>query len=117
MIRSKDECKIEYREHMRDGKGTVEITNFIEGPEELCGKGRLFSKITLKPGCSIGFHIHENDSELFYIMKGTAEYNDNGEIRTVSAGDVTICPAGTGHGIENKGEETVELVAVIVYAE
>ena len=117
MIRSKDECKLEYREHMRDGKGTVELTSFIEGPEELCGKGRLFSKITLKPGCSIGFHVHENDSELFYIMKGTAEYNDNGEIRTVNAGDVTICPAGTGHGIENKCEETVELVAVIVYAE
>ena len=117
MIRTKDECKVEYREHMRDGKGTAEITNFIDGPMELCGKGRLFARITLKSGCSIGFHVHEKDSELFYIIKGTAEYNDNGEIRTVTAGDVTICPAGTGHGIENKAEETVELVAVIVYAD
>jgi len=33
----------------------------------------------------------------------------------VSAGDVTICPAGTGHGIANKTDEVVELVAVIVY--
>ena len=116
MIRKSEDCKVEYREHMRDGKGTVEITNFIEGAQELNDKGRLFAKITLKPGCSIGFHVHEKDSELFYIIKGTAEYNDNGEIRTVSAGDVTLCPAGTGHGIENKTEETVELVAVIVYA-
>jgi quercetin dioxygenase-like cupin family protein len=117
MIRKKDECKKEYREHMRDGKGTVELTNFIESPDELNGKGRLFSRITLKSGCSIGFHIHENDSELFYILKGTAEYNDNGELKTVSAGDVTICPAGTGHGIENKSDETVEFIAVIVYAD
>ncbi len=116
MIRKSEECKIAYREHMRDGKGTVEITNFITGDQELNDKGRLFAKITLKPGCSIGFHVHEKDSELFYIMKGTAEYNDNGEIRTVTAGDVTLCPAGTGHGIENKTDETVELVAVIVYA-
>ena len=116
MIRKKEECKIEYREHMRDGNGTVEITNFIEGAQELCDKGRLFAKITLKPGCSIGFHVHEKDSELFYILQGSAEYNDNGEIRTVSAGDVTICPAGTGHGIENKTDDIVELVAVIVYA-
>ena len=116
MIRTKDELGTEYREHMRDGKGTVEITNFIQGDDELCGKGRLFAKISLKSGCSIGFHVHEKDSELFYILKGTAEYNDNGILRSVTAGDVTICPAGTGHGIENKGDETVELVAVIVYA-
>ena len=109
MIRKKNECKVEFREHMR-------ITNFINGPEELCGKGRMYSRITLRSGCSIGFHVHEKDSELFYILSGEAEYNDNGEIKTVTAGDVTVCPPGTGHGIANKGEETVELIAVIVYA-
>ncbi len=115
MIRKEKECNREFREKMRDGKGTVEITNFIQGPEELCNKGRMFSKVTLKSGCSIGFHVHEGDSEIFYILKGEAEYNDNGEIKTVSAGDVTICPPGTGHGIENRSDETVELIAVIVY--
>lgn len=116
MIRKKQECKVEYREHMRDGNGTVEITDFIEGPSELNDKGRLFAKITLKSGCSIGYHVHEKDSEIFYILKGTAQYNDNGEVRTVEAGDVTFCPAGTGHGIANNSDETVELIAVIVYA-
>ena len=115
MIRKAHDCNIEYREHMRDGDGTVQITNFITGPEELQDKGRLFAKITLNPGCSIGYHVHETDAELFYILKGTAEYNDAGEIRTVTAGDVTICPTGTGHGIANKTDDVVELVAVIVY--
>ena len=115
MIRGARDCKIEYREHMRGGDGVVVITNYINGPEELNGKGRLFAKITLNPGCSIGYHVHEGDAELFYIMKGTAEYNDNGQIRTVTAGDVTICPAGEGHGIANKTEDIVELTAVIVY--
>ena len=115
MIRKADEFRIEYKEHMRDGDGTVQLTHFITGPEELEDKGRLFAKITLNPGCSIGYHVHETDAELFYILKGTAEYSDNGEMRTVSAGDVTVCPAGTGHGIANKTEEVGELVAVIVY--
>ncbi len=115
MIRKANDCSIEYREHMRDGDGTVQITNFITGPAELLDKGRLFAKITLNPGCSIGYHVHENDAELFYILKGTAEYNDNKETKTVTAGDVTICPAGEGHGIANKTDEVVELVAVIVY--
>ena len=116
MIRKAEECKMEYREHMRDGDGTVEITNFIQGNSELNDKGRLFAKLTLKSGCSIGYHVHEKDAELFYMMKGTAEYNDNGEIRTVHAGDVMICPTGPGHGIANRSEETVEVIAVIVYA-
>lgn len=115
MIRKKDSCQIEYREHMRDGDGTVQLTSFITGPEELCGKGRLFSKITLNPGCGIGYHEHERDSELFYILKGTAEYNDNGTVTNVTAGDVTICPPGTSHGITNRTDEVVELIAVIVY--
>ena len=73
MIRKKDECSIEYREKMREGNGTIEITSLITGPEELCNKGRLFSKITVKSGCSIGYHVHETDSELFYFLKGTAK--------------------------------------------
>ena len=101
MIRKEQECKIEYREHMRDGDGTVQITNFITGPAELNEKGRLFAKITLNPGCSIGYHLHDKDAELFYIIKGTAEY---------------ICPTGESHGIANKTDEVVELAAVIVYA-
>ncbi len=116
MIRTKNECNVEYREHMRDGDGTVEITSFINGPEDLCQKGRLFSRITLKSGCSIGYHVHENDSELFYILKGEAQYNDNGTVKTVYAGDVMICPPGTGHGIENRSDDTVEFIALIVYA-
>ena len=117
MIRKKEDCNIVYRENMRDGKGTIEITDFINDPSELCNKGRLFSRITIKSGCSIGYHIHEKDSEIFYFLKGTANYNDNGEIKTVHAGDVAICPAGSGHGVENAGEEPVEMIAVIVYAE
>ena len=43
MIRTQHECQVEYREHMRDGEGTVQITNFITGPAELNEKGRLFA--------------------------------------------------------------------------
>lgn len=116
MIRKAEECTVEAREHMRDGNGTVQITNLAASPAELNDKGRLFGKIALNPGCSIGYHVHEKDSELFYIIKGTAQYIDGDVTKTVSAGDVTVCPAGTGHGISNESDEVVELIAVIVYA-
>lgn len=114
MIKKAAECKTEYRENMRGGNGTVELTNFVT-TAQLNEKGRLFGTIVLKPGCSIGYHVHEADSELFYVMKGEALYNDNGTEYTVSAGDVMLCPAGTGHAVANNGTENVELCAVIVY--
>ena len=61
MIRKPEEFTIDYKEHMRDGDGTVQLTHFIKGPEELNGKGRLFSKITLNPGCSIGYHLDREE--------------------------------------------------------
>ena len=115
MIRKAADCKKVYNEKMRGGNGTVEITNFAT-PEELNNKGRLFANITLKPGCGIGFHMHENESELFYVMKGEVLYNDNGTEYPLSAGDVMICPAGSGHAIACNGDEAAEVCAVIVYA-
>ena len=115
MIKKANGFVPELRENMRGGDGTVEVTNFVS-VEELNEKGRLFGKIVLKPGCGIGFHVHENDSELFYIVKGTAVYDDNGTKTVVNAGDVTLTPAGEGHSIKNEGAEDVELIALIVYA-
>ena len=49
------------------------------------------------------------------MLKGEADYNDNGVMCTVSAGDVTFCPNGTGHGIANNSDDVVEFIALIVY--
>ena len=116
MIRRKEDCTIEYREKMRGGNGTNIITNFINRPEELNNKGRLFSRLTLQPGNSIGFHVHENDEELFYILSGCGTYSDNGTIVKLYPGDVAICPTGTGHSMANEGDEVLEFVALILYA-
>ncbi len=114
VIKEKD-CAVELREHMRAGDGTVKITNFV-GKDELLGKGRLFARITLEPGCSIGEHIHEGDSELFVVERGCPTYNDGGTTVEAKPGDVLICPAETGHSIANHTDETVDIIALIVYA-
>jgi mannose-6-phosphate isomerase-like protein (cupin superfamily) len=116
MVRRKEECKVEYREKMRGGEGTAIAVSLISGPEELNGKGRLFSHIRLNPGSSIGYHVHEGDTELFYFLKGTGIYCDNGTDVKVGPGDVAICETGHGHGVVNTGEGLLEMIAVIVYA-
>ena len=116
MIRKAEECRVEYREHMRDGDGTVQLINCIDSDAELNNKGRLFAKIVLQPGCSIGPHTHDTDTEIFYFLKGTGEYLDGDEWETVHAGDVAICPTGGKHSIANRSDEVLELMAVIAYA-
>ncbi len=115
MVREASEVRIEKREKMRGGNGIIEVTHFTNSPEELFGKGRMFARMTLKPGDSIGFHKHEGDGELYYILSGNAKYDDNGEIRRIQAGDVTICPEGEGHGIENDTDEPIDIIALILY--
>lgn len=114
MIKKFKDFNTELRENMRGGDGTVVVSSFVTA-QELNNKGRLFGKIVLKPGCGIGYHVHETDSELFYIIKGTAVYDDNGVKTTVYAGDVTVTACGEGHSIKNESNEDVELIALIVY--
>ena len=112
MIKKAEERAVKVNEAMRGGPGSVVLTE-IAGKDDMFGKTRLFSTILLKPGCGIGYHEHNGECEIFCMVKGTAEYNDNGTVYTVTAGDVTIVKDGEGHGIENRSDEDVELVALI----
>jgi mannose-6-phosphate isomerase-like protein (cupin superfamily) len=102
----------ETRTNMRDGEGDVIIEHFQkEGLPEKC---RLMSKITLEPGCSIGHHVHKNETEYYIIAKGEAVVDDDGTDVFCKAGDVIVTPDGFGHSIKNTGSETMEMIAVII---
>lgn len=115
MIRRSDEKSVFVRDNLFDGEGSITVRNILDSPEEMYNKGRVFAHTTLQPGCSIGFHIHEGESETYYIMLGEGEFNDNGVIKTVSAGDVTYTPAEQGHGLKNIGDKPLEIIALILY--
>ena len=115
MIRRNDEKIIERPERKFGAEGFITVRNLVNNPEELNGKGRVFAHTTVLPGMGIGYHVHNGDTEIYYICQGKGEYNDNGVITTVQAGDVTFTPSGTGHGIKSIGEEPLELIALILY--
>lgn len=115
MIIKASDCKADARKNMKGGNGTVYVTEFVSSAE-LNEKGRLFGNIHLEPGASIGYHVHEGESELFYVIKGEATYNDNGKEYPLCAGDTAVVSSGNGHSISNNGSEPVDLIALIVYA-
>ncbi len=115
MIRRSDEKITERFEHKFGADGFIMVRNLVNGDAELNGKGRVFAHTTVLPGSGIGYHVHNGDTEIYYIYSGKGEYNDNGVVTTVTAGDVTFTPSGTGHGIKCIGQEPLELIALIIY--
>ena len=77
-------------------------------------KLRTFAHAVLKAGEEVEFHIHEGESESYYILSGKGLYNDNGELTEVAQGAVTYTPSGSGHGIKNISDENLEFIALII---
>ena len=113
MIRRNSEYRIEVREHMRGGDGQAVITNLFE-KEELMGRSRLLGTMRLEPGCSVGVHTHEGEQEYFYIIKGDPVYQDDDKEIQLHEGDSTLCEDGHSHGIANRSDETVIVLACIL---
>lgn len=92
--------------------------NFKGGEKEY--KSRRFvdenNKImlgTLEPGASIGYHSHDNDSEIMYFLEGEATvlYDDGQE--TLQPGQAHYCPQGHSHSLINRGDKPLVFVAVV----
>ena len=101
-------------EHFKGGEGCVQKWDILKA-DEMYGKGRVFNHVFLAPGAEIGWHIHKGDGETYYILSGTGEYSDNGNIITVGPGDVTFVDEGEGHSLKNTGTEPMEAIALILY--
>lgn len=100
-------------DNMCDGDGYVIIKELLD-EQKLNGKCRLYAEVTLEQGCSLGYHEHHGESETYYILSGRGEYNDDGILRSVYAGDVTFTPSGKGHGLKNTGETDLVFMALII---
>ena len=67
----------------------------------------------LEPGCSIGLHTHEGNSEIMYILSGVATYIYEGDEEVVLPGEVHYNPMGKHHTLMNKGSEDLTFFAVV----
>ena len=114
MVHTANCYRTEIRSNMRGGSGEVKIEHLFEPGSEMLGQARMLSRVTLKPGSSIGFHCHENEEETFHIISDTAEADDNGTKVVLHAGDSILTGNGAGHAIANCGSDDLVLLAVIV---
>ena len=67
----------------------------------------------LEPGSSIGFHAHEINSEIIYIISGKADFLYDGGREEAAAGECHYCPKGHSHSMINNGSEDLVFFAVV----
>lgn len=115
MIVRASELKTEVNPKRFGGNGEVATTKLLDN-DQLQGKGRLFARSLLKPGCSLGLHQHQGDVETYYILTGEGTFNDNGTLVPVKTGDVLFTGDGESHALENTGSTDLEYIALILYS-
>ena len=114
MFKQEKDWKPELRHEVRNGKGDVTFNHIYAKGSELNPNMRLFAKLVLEPGCSIGWPVHENEEEIFYLLAGQARIDDNGTEVIASAGDSVITRSGEGHSVACEGTDTLEILACII---
>ena len=100
-------------EHVHVGAGVI-MKEALISQEQLGEHCKMFSRVTLKPNCELGYHEHHGETETYYILSGSGMYDDNGKAVPVEAGDVTFCKDGDGHGLKNTGTEDLSFEALIL---
>ena len=86
MYHRASELKHIFNENMKGGTGTVEIIRSVN-PIDYESPAKMIAKLILRPGCSLGKHMHEGEEEIITILSGHAAYDDNGTIVALEAGD------------------------------
>ncbi|UQZ88411.1 cupin domain-containing protein [Deltaproteobacteria bacterium Smac51] len=103
------------REKAQGGEGEIRGRHPFkaeERPQDT--RFKMIGEMTLPVGASIGFHVHENDEEIYIIVSGRGIYTDNDKkTYAVTVGDVTLTRRGEGHGLANDGGEPLVFSAVI----
>lgn len=93
--------------HFKGGDGDTRSRIFFDGLNKIM-LGHL------DVGCSIGYHKHETNSEVFLILSGEARCQYDGGEERLKAGDCHYCPRGHSHSLINASDSVpLEYFAIV----
>ena len=92
--------------NFKGGEGELLTCNYVDS------KNKIMMSC-LKPGASSGYHIHEQNSEIVYVISGEGYFRYDGLIERCKPGDVHYCPMGHSHAMYNDGTEDLVYLAIV----
>lgn len=100
------------------GMETTVLPNFKGGEKET--KAKMYfdgtTRImhgTLEAGASIGYHKHETNSEIMFVVSGKGKVLFDDGVEYVEAGQSHFCPKGHFHSLINEGPEDLVFYAAV----
>ena len=96
-------------ENLRGGEGVCYLQKVNP---TLCNM-KMYAKITIPTGSSIGWHVHEVDEETYVVVSGSGVLTIDGKESVLNVGDISLCKKGRNHGIKNINKEDLVLIAVV----
>lgn len=82
----------------------------ILGGEVEMGRGNIVQIVNIGPGQEVKPHYHARQTELFYILRGTAHLSIAEKKFEAKAGDVHLCRPTDVHSVKNAGSEDFEIL-------
>ena len=87
--------------------GAITLKILLSG-KDTKGNQAVFEDI-VEPGVGPGRHIHHEQDEIFFFLKGDFIAEVDGKIYEFQSGDVAFIPKGTIHAFKNVGKSTGKL--------
>lgn len=113
MIRRKEDVNVRKVTNAQNGNGDVFFHDWLLAGEA-ANHGRVFSKLVVPSGSSIGYHQHIKEFEAIYVLEGVATVNENGKEELLYPGDMSLCRDGESHSLTNNGESDLVVIALIM---
>ncbi len=92
--------------NMRNGEGEVTLIKYTDEVNTIV-------RIIITKGSSIGWHIHEDDQEIIYVISGKGICIEDNKEYDLLPGMANYCAKNKNHSIRNENDENLELFAVI----
>ncbi|WP_280401414.1 cupin domain-containing protein [Nocardia carnea] len=96
------------------GEGAMLWTRFATGAH-LYGDWDGIEWVAFEPGGRAGLHTHSHTEEIWFILRGTAEIELDGEKYSVEPGSIVVTPLHSRHALWNTGGERIEYIVIEVF--
>ncbi len=97
------------KEKSHGGKGFLEkVRAFVSGDFET--PIAFIDYVVIPPGASIGFHMHGDDEEVYFIVEGGGIMRDENSEVSVRKGDIIVNSRHGSHGLANNTNGNIVLL-------
>ncbi len=91
----------------------IRIPGKVFGGQPVGATGGEFSFQVFAPGQETGFlHTHKNHEELYFFLKGSGEFQVDGDVFPVGEGSVVRVAPGGRRSVRNNGTEPLVILCV-----